>query len=144
LTGCLSHLWGQFRTKITPPWKLFFSEENQYFLFHNFNRATYGGLKNRIFEEKKLTGCLSRLLCHKFTEICGQNYTAAKTYFFSRKSIYFKCVGVVRGVRGGGLWEVWGVWAVWGVGRLHLLRLWTPTIFYLIKLILHIFLIFNF
>jgi hypothetical protein len=32
-------------------------------LFHNFNTAThaYGGLKNIILEEKKLTGCLSHL-----------------------------------------------------------------------------------
>jgi hypothetical protein len=36
--------------KITPPWKLFFSEGNKFCLFHNFNTATDGGLKNRIFE----------------------------------------------------------------------------------------------
>jgi hypothetical protein len=29
-----------------------------------------------------LTGCLSRLPCHKFTEIFGQNYTASQTFFF--------------------------------------------------------------
>jgi hypothetical protein len=36
--------------KITPPWKLFFSEGNNLFLFYNFNTATDGGLKNQIFE----------------------------------------------------------------------------------------------
>jgi hypothetical protein len=41
-----------FWTKITPPWKLFFSEENQKKIFYNFKSATDGGLKNLIFEKK--------------------------------------------------------------------------------------------
>jgi hypothetical protein len=38
----------------------------------------------------------------------------------------------------GGVWGVWGVWEVWGHSlrstfhRLHLLRLWTPTILLLL------------
>jgi hypothetical protein len=55
----------------------------------------------------------------------------------------------VGGVGVSGVWGVWGVWGVCGVGvwgcggpahslrstfhRLHLLRLWTPTIFYLLS-----------
>jgi hypothetical protein len=57
------------------PWKLFFSVGNQKKLFYNFNTATDGGLKNRIFERKKLTGCL----CHLLGPVFGQ------TFFFKRK-----------------------------------------------------------
>jgi hypothetical protein len=32
-----------------------------------------------------LTGCLSRLPCHKFGEIFGQNFTASQTFFFLKK-----------------------------------------------------------
>jgi hypothetical protein len=52
MNAILATCWDQFRTKITPPWKPFFSEENQKKIFHNFNTATDGGLKNQIFEEK--------------------------------------------------------------------------------------------
>jgi hypothetical protein len=52
-------------------------------------------------------------------------------------------VGCVGCVGAWGVWGVWGVWGAWGCGghslrstfhRLHLLRLWTPTILALIKL----------
>jgi hypothetical protein len=36
--------------KLHPLGNFYFSEGNNFFLFHNFNTATDGGLKNRIFE----------------------------------------------------------------------------------------------
>jgi hypothetical protein len=62
---------------VHPLGNFFFSVGNQFFLFHNFNAATDGGLKNRIFEEKKLTGCLSHLL----GPVSDKNYNPLEIFF---------------------------------------------------------------
>jgi hypothetical protein len=41
-----------FAATIAPAENFFFSVGNQKKLFHNFNTATHGGLKNQIFEKK--------------------------------------------------------------------------------------------
>jgi hypothetical protein len=68
-----------------------FSVGNQFFLFHNFNTATNGGLKNRIF----LTGCLSHLL----GPVSDKNYTPLETFFFQEitKKIYFTTLNQLPG-----------------------------------------------
>jgi hypothetical protein len=51
LTGCLSHLLGPVSDQnYTPLETFFFQKKTIFFLFYNFNTATDGGLKNRIFE----------------------------------------------------------------------------------------------
>jgi hypothetical protein len=39
-----------FAATIAPAENFFFSVGNQIFLFHNFNTATHGGLKNQIVD----------------------------------------------------------------------------------------------
>jgi hypothetical protein len=58
----MGHFCGQ---KLHPRLGNFFTVENQILLFYNFNTASHGGLKNKIFEEKNLTECFSHLLGQK-------------------------------------------------------------------------------